>query len=245
MDNLDKTLTSILSELTILELEIKNSKAAQSAKYTLGKDQVNAMWNSIQSSGGIGLDEDSSRLISRSVEEDWDEVPSFVSRNTKEIRVGSSPLFLKPTDTVCSECGEKQFESPSGTTCSNGHGGALPLIDDEAGIKSFLIKGTFVKTGDPKPVTPIVSYDDDPEPVAVIVSEPDKPKFNITELTDSILNPTKKILIEDIEDIESPVVEPINVVEDIESILNEDVPLASTAPIKPRKKLMLLDDEDF
>lgn len=30
----------------------------------------------------------------------------------------------KPPDTLCSLCGEHQFEPPSGTTCKNGHGGA-------------------------------------------------------------------------------------------------------------------------
>lgn len=30
----------------------------------------------------------------------------------------------KPPDTLCSLCGEHQFETPSGTTCKNGHGGA-------------------------------------------------------------------------------------------------------------------------
>lgn len=35
-------------------------------------------------------------------------------------------LRLDRTKTTCSVCGEMQWTSPSGVTCKNGHGGALP-----------------------------------------------------------------------------------------------------------------------
>ena len=36
----------------------------------------------------------------------------------------SEDKSVKYTGSKCSECGEPQFESPSGITCVNGHGGA-------------------------------------------------------------------------------------------------------------------------
>lgn len=36
----------------------------------------------------------------------------------------------KYTGTKCSDCGEPQFESPSGITCINGHGGAEPQVEE-------------------------------------------------------------------------------------------------------------------
>lgn len=37
-----------------------------------------------------------------------------------------------PTNTSCKECGEFQFETPSGVTCKNGHGGTLPQAYPDA-----------------------------------------------------------------------------------------------------------------
>ena len=37
----------------------------------------------------------------------------------------------KWTGKNCSVCGEPQWETPSGVTCKNGHGGADPMGDDE------------------------------------------------------------------------------------------------------------------
>ena len=181
MDRLDYLAPSLISELKILEVEIKQRKVAQADKYALGKDQVNAMWNSIQSNGAIGLDDDAGGLVKRTpLEEDTDEIPSYVSQHTKESRVAANESYVKkPCDTYCSKCGEKQFNTPSGDTCPNGHGGAegvykraklLSLEELEAALNGedstpvvinadgtvTPIKGTFVKTGDPKPITPIV-----------------------------------------------------------------------------------------
>ena len=43
----------------------------------------------------------------------------------------SFPLRYGDLKTVCTVCGEKQFITPSGTTCTNGHGDAPPLTVEE------------------------------------------------------------------------------------------------------------------
>jgi hypothetical protein len=153
MDGMDSFASSMVSELEILEGEIKHRKKTQADKYALGKDQVNAMWNSIQSPSAIGLDDDHNALLTRRapLDEEDDEMPSFVSKHSKEARVSASSTFLKaPNDTLCSICGEKQNHTPSGDTCPNGHGGA-PAVDD--------IKGTFFKRGEAKPMKLVVDED--------------------------------------------------------------------------------------
>jgi hypothetical protein len=351
MDNLDQAAPSLISELEILELEIKGRKAAQAAKYALGKDQVNAMWNSFQSSGAIGMDDNPDALIRKFPvdEEDEDEIPSFVSRHTKEVRTAANASLVRPPQTMCSVCGEKQVDSPSGMTCINGHGGVEPDEDEEIG--GFELKGTFFKKGDPKPITPISDEDGgdavvirtsrvikmpdwskerleelaENEPSGVMAcspeiyeeikanNEPDaeglaaiaeiarkanaetmaeieathKTKMDklttipIPELTNieeilkvktsvvdypneplvvvdykakwDDLQPTttKAVVIEDIEDDLQPmkvakvtalVGEPV---EDIESVLNDPEPLATVAPATPRKKLMIMEEDEL
>lgn len=160
MDNLDNAALSTISEIGILEVEIKSRKAAQAVKYQLGKDQVNAMWNSFQSNGAIGLDDDPNALLKQfPVEEDGDEVPSFVSRHTKEVRVGAS---IKKPEAI---------------------GGVLP--PGEPFIVGEL-KGTFHKQGDPKPVTPI--EDDGGDLVVIrkpmVITMPEWSKSRLLELAE-------------------------------------------------------------
>ena len=38
---------------------------------------------------------------------------------------------IKLTGTKCSVCGKMQFETLSGVTCANGHGGADPMEEDD------------------------------------------------------------------------------------------------------------------
>jgi len=228
MDNLDNAATSLISELQILEDEVKGHKKTQQEKYQLGKDQVNAAWTSVQSNNtGIGLDDDPNKLLKKfAVEEDLDEMPSYVSRNSKDERVAANPSleprskpepvvdpkraallqvedddfeFAKPVkvqeepydkfcllDTYCVECGEQQFNTPSGATCKNGHGGAEGVERE--------IKGTFVKQGTPQPVTMVV--DDEgglrvntevPTIVITPTSPPTQPpiKFSMPEWSES------------------------------------------------------------
>jgi hypothetical protein len=216
MDRLDFLAPSLISELELLEGEIKMRKKAQAATYALGKDQVNAMWDSIQSAGnGIGLDDDASALLKRyplDDEADADLIPSYVSKHTNEVRTAASESFRKPvalddeepvggdipegimtlvdeavahsswkkltpdeleaalnedstpvyiteagevlplTGTHCSACGQPQFTTPSGDSCSNGHGGAAAL-EDITSMSEAEIVGKFKKTLDPKPMT--------------------------------------------------------------------------------------------
>lgn len=342
MDRLDYLAPSLVSELELLEGEIKQRKKAQAATYALGKDQVNAMWDSIQSPGAIGLDDEASALLKRYPvdEDDGDEIPSYVSKHTKEVRVAASesykkpvvvaiddeddePVFIDPDGAVfpligsmCSKCGEPQYTTPSGDTCSNGHGGAAALADGE--VWSPTIKGTFVKTGDPKPLTVvkdedsnevILSEDDveeirsvndlgnnealqaqmddiaeqhdniifaapteadvpvvhvrelrpgdiDPQPSAKelltqeVITELETvtvapKKWSLSDVADSIINPTKAVDVEDIPDIEEPIVVQEPIIEDVGDLLNEPEPIATPAPSTPRKKLMLFNEEEL
>lgn len=326
MDNLDNAAPSMINELQILEDEVKSHKKTQAEKYQLGKDQVNAAWTSIQgnSNSGISLDDDPGKLLKSQskfpVDEELDEIPTYVSRNSKEVRVAANPSLeprSKPDpeprvvdplktallevedaidhelgvttrsleepydencllDTNCAKCGEQQFNTPSGATCKNGHGGAEGVSRDE-------IKGTFIKRGDPKPITPIVDDGGDPitvvftpdsppaqppiqwsqpewsesrilelsedEPGGIMAASPeifeelksatDQDKSFAEALEESGFKPVKGArLIHD----EGPKAKPI---EDVDSFMNEPEPIATAAPTSPRRKLMLLDDEDI
>lgn len=54
--------------------------------------------------------------------------PKQESRRSRKVKEEdeASKEELEYTGTKCSECGEPQFESPSGITCENGHGGVEP-----------------------------------------------------------------------------------------------------------------------
>lgn len=49
----------------------------------------------------------------------------------------ASSTDIKYTNTRCAKCGEEQFDTPSGITCANGHGGADSIIDDPAPPDEF------------------------------------------------------------------------------------------------------------
>ena len=163
MDSLDVLAVSMVSELDILESEIKNKKKTQMEKYQLGKDQINAMWDSIPTAHSIGMEDDPTNLI-REEEEEEDEIPSFVSKFSKEVRVASSPSYLKPTEemngtplgTLCSVCMSPQFITIHGDCCENGHGGAPGVPMPKEGFKKF---------GDAVPVTPITRDDGQKETI--------------------------------------------------------------------------------
>lgn len=56
---------------------------------------------------------------------------SVAPRELWSITLPQAPKVIGPnmgyTGGLCSECREPQFETPSGVTCTNGHGGADPL----------------------------------------------------------------------------------------------------------------------
>jgi hypothetical protein len=287
MDRLDNLAPSFISELELLEVEIKQRKKTQADKYALGKDQVNAMWNSIQSNGAIGLDDTPDSLIKRfPVEEDLEEIPSYVSKHSKEVRVAANASLVYPLDTFCSRCGEKQISTPSGDSCPNGHGGVPPLEEGEVPLEAA-IKGTFTKVGDPKPITPIVDEGGgealltEEERLHLLVqlneakTNPDydlpcnhqSPSAAIYEAAEGLhkegmIDDTTmeefrqecvpELTFEEAMDVvnfkpvvgEQPLVVTGDIVEDIESIVNQPASLATQAPSTPRKKL-ILDDEDL
>lgn len=247
MDALDMAAPSTISELEILEREIKRRKAAQADKYQMGKEQVNLMWHSIQSNGAISLDDEPSALLKKlPIEEDEDEIPSFVSRHTKEVRVGASIKRPEPEikGTFFKQGDPKPvtpFVDDDGEIFIVGH--LLPNgeYEDDLTDKEKLVTNGSVTLGAPpvalnQPISlPVVSF---------------KP-WSVTELTDQMLNPTKPVLIEDIEGIPSqskaasaPLEKP-TLVEDIESFLNRPEPLATPALSEPRKRLVLLDGDEL
>lgn len=166
VDSMDILAVSMVSELEILESEIKNKKKTQLEKYQLGKDQVNAMWDSIPMPKGVGLDDNPNSLIGEDIEEEEEGMPSFVSKYSKEVRVSSSPSYVKPLDLLCSVCGEPQFNTTSGDVCPNGHGGA-------PGVPAASKVG-FTKFGDAVPINPIILEDGQKE---TILSEEDMLEF--------------------------------------------------------------------
>ena len=242
VDSLDNLVPSLISELEILEDKVRQEKKTQQEKYQLGKDQVNALWNSIQSVGnkGISLDEASGKLVKKQqpteVEvEEFDDIPSYVSKISKEVRVAANPN-LKPATKP----------------------------DDE-------IKGTFVKYGDHKPVTTL-EREWSKNALDLLEEKPkDKPQPLLAPYDDFCLldtdcsicgkqqfnapsgvicplghggadgverNPVKlEISFEGVTLRNKPI-------EDIESFMNEEEPLATPAPSTPRKKLTIMEDDE-
>jgi hypothetical protein len=141
MDNLDNAAISTLSEIELLELEIKSRKQAAASVYQLGKDQVNLIWNSFQANGAIGMDDNPGALLKTfPVEDDGDEIPSFVSRHTKEVRFGASikrpePLALPEPQAEVKGTFFKQGD-PQPVT---------PIVDDDGEIRVVTLEsvGTF------------------------------------------------------------------------------------------------------
>jgi hypothetical protein len=82
------------------------------------------------------------------------------------------------------------------------------------------------------------------EVIAVLETVTLAPKlWSIDAVAESIINPTKTL---DIEDVPEPVqAAPTGPILENVDLLNETEPLATTAPTAPRKKLMLLDDEEL
>ncbi len=267
MDGLDSSIVSLINELSILEAEIKLRKKGQAAIYALGKDQVNAMWDSIQSGGTLSLDEDHGSLVKRSLPDEEDEIPSFISKHTKEVRVAASASLVKWLDTECPYCGERQFSSPSGDTCANGHGGA-------EGVDRYQIKGVFTKRGDAKPIAPVLDGAGNEVVISEIIDHVERakndPDYQVVysnpypKWSDSHIEHLAKqgepplpeasgfkpvtgqrlILVEDVPEpvVTQPLSQESPLVEDIESIVNEVPALATQAPLTPRRKL-LFDDE--
>ena len=334
MDNLDNAAISTLSEIELLELTIKTRKQSAAAVYQLGKDQVNLIWNSFQANGAIGLDDNPGALLKTfPVEDDGDEIPSFISRHTKEVRFGAS---IKRPEPLALPEPEPQAEV-KGTFFKQGDPQPItPIVDDDGEIRVVTLEkaGTFtlperkeppeypvevtigewspsrllelaeeeekaelgpvlaaspeiyeeIKAQNEEPKTITVEPETEPQVVTLHagideVDTPPNPDHSMVVNYDvDWSEPTKLVLIEDIEDspphsmqeasklmeeatLGVPVVEfkpvpgkdltvppedsSILTATELETLLNDPNPMATPAPLNPRKKLMLLDEDEL
>jgi hypothetical protein len=324
MDNLDNAAVSMLCELKLLEAEIKLSKVSAAEAYALGKDQVGLLWNSPQSNGAIGLDDEPSLLLKAPVEGDDGEIPSFVSLHSKEVRFGASI---------------KRPQEIKGTFVKHGDPQPVTFIDDDGEIRPVVggslppdeVAFDYEQPEAVQPSRPIkmpkldvagLDYDIPSEPTESVIVEADVDWVEITpdaeglaaigeiarkmneetraeaeeahqakaeadrqktaallnttwsfsDFADQLLKPTKSIIIEDVQDspphsmqeatklmeeaslgeLKTANFKPITgkvltskLVEDIEGFLNDPDPLANPAPTNPRKRLMLLDEDEL
>lgn len=56
---------------------------------------------------------------------------TFSKGETAEEAIRKALGDLQPVATACSACGAPQFDTPSGVTCKNGHGGAPAATNDD------------------------------------------------------------------------------------------------------------------
>lgn len=125
----------------IAHLEGKKKMARE--KFELGREQVNMSWmNQIPGNTGVSGDPGSLRLLREPVDEEEEEeaeteVPTFISKRQRiapfepsadtEAAPSAYSTDSEETTGQCSVCGERQWLSPGGATCDNGHGGALDV----------------------------------------------------------------------------------------------------------------------
>ena len=309
MDNLDNVAIGLISEIVLLEAKTKLSKASAAESYKQGKATVDLMWHSVQSHGAIGMDDNPGALLKKSLieEEDGDEIPSYVSRHTKEVRFGAS--IKRPEDAAPAEI--------KGTFYKEGDPKPVTLVDEDGEIR--VVSFTLPERKDPVeyPVTisesewsptrllelaeeeekaelgcPVLAcspeiyeeskaQNEEPKPVEPESVKPEsvKPELDLSDshvigdyklkwdLTDQPT--TSSVLIEDIEDSPphsmqeasklmeeasigeavvpdfKPVTGKVLTAPELENLLNEHDPLATPAPINPRKKLVLLDEDEL
>jgi hypothetical protein len=291
MDNLDNVAIGLVGEIEMLEAETKLSKAAATESYKQGKAQVDLMWHSIQSHSAIGLDDDPGALLKKPLieEEDGDEIPSFVSRHTKEVRFGAS-IRPEPTGEIKGTFFKQGDPKP--VTPAVDDSGEPVVITMPQWSNSRLLE--LAEEEEKAELGPVLACS--PEIYEEIKAQNEEPKsvepepdlgvlsdshtigdYKLTwDLTDQILHPTKSVLIEDIEDspphtmqeasklmaeatlgetLDAVDFKPVTgkalilpegkLVEDIESFINSPELLATPAPTNPRKKLVLLDEDEL
>jgi hypothetical protein len=174
MDHLDIKVNSLLMQVEAENIKVKEHKATQKEKFTMGKTQADLSYASNLPNYGEAPD-NSSQLTEEQEpeEEDGGDVPAFVTRRPV---VGNNPMqaavdAAKPGDTVVFEFKEnvaptiaaikdKLTVSPTTTVEIT-----VDPVPDPAP------KGTFHKTLPAKPVSiihddggPIAALDDEPEP---------------------------------------------------------------------------------
>jgi hypothetical protein len=134
MGGLDTAIESLIEAVKIETSKVSQHKAAQKEKYNLGKDQANASWTSTLPAFNSAIAERNENL-SGVQELDDEDVPAPVKKRSM---IADTLRIIKPDDDDVIN----------------------PTLNGDCNLTE--IKGTFVKTGDPKPVTPVVS--DAPKP---------------------------------------------------------------------------------
>lgn len=149
MGNIDVRISTMLDDLQIEFDRVSSHKSAQREKHSLGKDQVNASWTSVLPSyGGAIAPEASSRTKPQDQEEELDdEAPQFISRKPSISAMQQRLNQAKPGDTVV----VRQTENVAPKIA------AIEDVGPSGDCNLTEIKGTFAKTGDPKPITPVVT----------------------------------------------------------------------------------------
>ena len=145
---LDLSLETLLAAVKIEAAKVAHHKAAQKEKYDLGQDQANASWSSsLPAFGSAVSGERADQLSSPQDEEEEQGVPAFVSKRPT-IKAAGDPLGIIDLG-----------PPPAGP----GIGDTLRIVTPKPGADGTfteVFKGTFVKTGDPRPAVPVA--DDGP-----------------------------------------------------------------------------------
>lgn len=133
MGTLDVAVLSLIDAVKIETSKVAQHKAAQKEKYNLGKDQANATWTSTLPAFGNAFSED--RGNTSGVQElDEEDVPEPI-RQKPSIKISDTLRVIKPQETIVYE------------------------QETDARTGEMTLKGTFVKTGNPEPATPITEQD--------------------------------------------------------------------------------------
>src|SRR5208282_644664 len=224
LSNLDVKIDNLISSVEHQIEEARQHKKIQSEKHSLGKDQANASWTSKMTNfGGIAPSRaDDMAQIPDDEEEDDDEVPAFVSRRPQ---VGHEPSFnpdlLKKLTDKIKDRDVSSVDDPNFKAFIGDGGGATVFVPSDkihhvvASNQDLLDEA---KPGD-----------------TVVLRFQDKVT---TEIKDEVR-------------IVGPTTLPLATPEEVIDFLNADEEVAvgaqvgAIATMRPRKKLILTEDEDL
>jgi len=225
LSNLDVQIDNLISSVEHLIEEARQHKKIQSEKHSLGKDQANASWTSKMTNfGGIAPSraDDMAQIPDEEDEEEDDEVPAFVSRRPQ---VGHEPSFnpdlLKKLTDKIKDRDVSSVDDPNFKAFIGDGGGATVFTPSDkihhvvASNQDLLDEA---KPGD-----------------TVVLRFQDKVT---TEIKDEVR-------------IVGPTTLPLATPEEVIDFLNADEEVAvgaqvgAIATMRPRKKLILTEDEDL
>jgi len=222
LSNLDVQIDNLISSVEHLIEEARQHKKIQSEKHSLGKDQANASWTSKMTNfGGIAPSraDDMAQIPDEEDEEEDDEVPAFVSRRPQ---VGHEPSF-KPE--LLKKLADK-IAKGGGTSSVN-----EAFISDGDGATVFVPSDKIHHV-----VASNQDLLDEARPGdTVVLRFQDKVT---TEIKDEVR-------------IVGPTTLPLATPEEVIDFLNADeevavgVQVGAVATMRPRKKLILTEDEDL